>query len=82
MIPLVYLLLVWLILVGIFAVMTLLTIMMSVRHSVASFGAYASTLLFLVVVAWVLIAAGIYFMGVDWSQPLQLFTRTSIGFNF
>jgi hypothetical protein len=82
MIPMAYLLLVWLTLVGIFAIMTLLTVLMSIRHSVASFGAYASTLLFLVVTAWVLIATGIYFLGVDWSQPLQLFSRPTIGLNF
>jgi hypothetical protein len=78
MIPLLWLLLAWLILMGMFALVTLLTVVMNLRYGLSSFGTYVSTAVFLSVIALVLLGTGAYLFTVDWSQTLNLFGgRTS-----
>ncbi len=80
MIPLVYFLIAWLVLVGLFGIGALLTLGMNLRYSVATAGAYISTGLFVVVSASALIACGLYIATVDWTQTVELFAPISIGF--
>lgn len=70
MIPLGYFLVAWLVLVGIFAVMALITVLMNVRFGLSGIVTYAMTALFLGVVCVVLLATGGYFLSVDWSQDV------------
>lgn len=72
MIPLIYFLFAWLVLVAIFAVLALITVLMNVRFGLSGFVTYAMTAVFLGVVCLVLLSTGGYFLTVDWSQDVSL----------
>ncbi len=74
MIPLQYFLLAWLIFLVIYTVMSLLTIMQMVRFGIAGLGTYATTLLFLVLSLGTILASSAYFLTVDWSSSVDLFS--------
>jgi hypothetical protein len=73
MIPLSYFLLAFLLLLGIYGLMSLLSVMQMVRYGVTGSVTYFSTALFLVVAVIVVLGAGAYLVTVDWQQPLTLF---------
>ncbi len=77
MIPLIWLLLGWLVLMAIFAIATLLTVSVYVRYGVAYASTYLASAAFLGVIALVLIVTGLKLLMVDWSSSLNLYS----GFN-
>ncbi len=72
MIPLSYFLVAWIIFLGIFGVMTTLTLVQMLRYGLSSFWTYASTFIFLVVVVGTLVGLTVYVGGVDWSAPVNI----------
>ncbi len=72
MIPLVYFVIAWLALVAVFALMTLVTVLMNVRYGLSGLMTYLSTALFLVVICGVLLGVGSYLITVDWSQDVNI----------
>lgn len=72
MIPFSWLLLAWLVMLGVFALVALITLFTHVRYGVANVTTYFSTLLFLGVTTGALFLTGTYLMHVDWSQSLDL----------
>lgn len=72
MIPLSYFLIAWVILLAIFGMMTLLTLLQMLKHGLPSPMTYASTFLFLIVTAGVVVGSAMYFAGVDWSSSVEL----------
>ena len=72
MIPLSWLFLAWLILVGLFCLLALLTLAVHLRYGVAGFLTYASALLFIGVAGSVFWMAGSYLQTVDWTQSVDL----------
>ena len=79
MIPLGYFLIAWLILLAIHAFLTLFTIMQMLRHGLPSALTYASTFLFVAVIAAVVLGSGIYFMDVDWNNGVNLVPGSLFG---
>ncbi|MBI5654830.1 hypothetical protein HZC53_04230 [Candidatus Uhrbacteria bacterium] len=73
MIPLIYFLLAWVVFLGIFAVMSLLTMMQMLRFGLAGLGTYATTFIFLAVSVAVVLGSAFYFTGVDWNQSADIF---------
>lgn len=72
MIPLSYFLAAWVILLGIFGVMTLLTLIQMLKHGLSTFWTYASTFLFLIVVVGVVIGVTWQLGNVDWNTPITV----------
>ena len=72
MIPLVYFLIAWLVLVGIFAILAFITVLMELRYAMHGIGTYVITSLFLGVTFLVLLTMGSYLAGIDWSQTMQI----------
>jgi hypothetical protein len=58
---------------GIFALVTMLTVSMGLRYAVMSRFTYVSMFLFLVVTVGVFVVTGSYLVQVDWSQTVELF---------
>lgn len=81
MIPFTWLLLGWLVMLGFFALLALITLFTHVRYGVANVTTYLSTLLFLGVATIALFLTGTYFAQVDWSQSLDLSPTMSSLFN-
>lgn len=77
MIPLVWFLVAWLALIGIFALATLLALTTYLNYGLSSFGTYVSTAIFLGVIALVLLGAGGYLMSIDWSRSLDVLGSAS-----
>jgi hypothetical protein len=73
MIPLYWFLFVWLILMALFCVAALLTVMLAVKYGLSSFTTFISTVLFLGVSVTAIIITGIYLLGADWTQGLNIF---------
>lgn len=78
MIPLIWFLIVWLVLVAIFTLMAALTAIMNVRYGLTSIGTYVSTAIFLGVIAIVLLAVGSYALTIDWEQSVNLLSGSSV----
>ena len=72
MIPLSWLFVAWLILVAVFALLAMFTAILNVRFGLASFGTYATTAVFLLVPALVIIAVAFFMITVDWSQSFEI----------
>lgn len=72
MIPLIWFLLGWFVLLAIFAFSALLTVMMSLRYGLSGLMTYFSTVLFLGVTTLAIVATGSYLLGVDWSRSLDV----------
>lgn len=75
MIPLAYFLIAWLVLLGIFSILLLLTLMQTLRHGLPTPSTYISTFLFLAVIALVVLGVGGHLTGVDWEQSVALFPQ-------
>ena len=74
MIPLSVFLIAWLVFLGLYAVMSLASVLQMLRFGIAGFGTWASTSLFLLVAFVVIAGSGFYFMSVDWTQTVDVFT--------
>lgn len=72
MISLSYFLIAWIVLLGIFGIMMLLTLVQMLRHGLPSPSTYITTFVFLVVTAGVIIGSGLYFTGVDWTITINV----------
>lgn len=72
MIPLSYFLIAWIVLLGIFGIVLLLTLIQVLRHGLPSAGTYVATFLFLAVIALVLLSVSGYLLTVDWTEPIAL----------
>ncbi|MFA5936027.1 MAG: hypothetical protein WC787_04215 [Patescibacteria group bacterium] len=72
MIPLSIFLIAWLILLGIYVLLALVSMTQMIRFSVASSMTYFSTGVFLLVAILVISVTGIYLMTVDWTLGLDM----------
>lgn len=72
MIPFVYFLIAWLVLVVIFAFLAFITVIMELRYAMQSLATYVITALFLGVTFLILLSMGSYLITVDWSQNIQI----------
>lgn len=72
MIPLSYFLIAWAVLLAVFGFMTLLTLIQMLRHGLPSMSTYASTFLFLIVAAGVVIGTALYLFQADMSVSINL----------
>ncbi len=82
MIPLLWFLIGWLILVALFALAALITVGLMLKFGVSSIDTYLSTALFLGVTFIVLGATGLFLSNVDWSQSLPIFSSTANDLSF
>lgn len=73
MITLYFFLLAWLVFLGLYGIMSLVSVLQMVRYGIAGSGTWLSTVVFLVVAFLVMLASGWYFLGVDWQQPVNAF---------
>lgn len=72
MIPLIWFLVAWIILLGIFALLTAVTLFMHFRFGLTGSGIFASSAVFLSVVGLVILLTSVYLYQVDWTQSLQI----------
>jgi len=72
MIPIIWILIAWAIIMVIYLLMTLLTVNTMMRFGVARPGTYLSTAIFLGVIAIVLILVGAFLISMDWSQSIDV----------
>ncbi|MEO5927740.1 MAG: hypothetical protein ABIO72_03390 [Patescibacteria group bacterium] len=72
MIPLSYFLLAWIVLLAIYALLTLVSVIQMVRFAVASSMTYFSTAVFLIVAVLAIGATCVYLATVDWNLALNL----------
>jgi hypothetical protein len=72
MIPLSWFLVAWLILLAIYALLVLFTLIQMLRHGLPSPLTYASTFLFVAVIAAVVLGSGMYFLNVNWNESVSL----------
>ncbi len=77
MIPLPYFLIAWIVLVGIYAIMALLSTYQMLRFGLAGTGTYLSTIIFLAGVLIVIFAASAYLVSIDWTRSVDLFGTVS-----
>jgi hypothetical protein len=78
MIPLVYFLFAWLVLVALFAIAALVTVIMALRYGLSGLLTTLTTALFLFVTFAVLVGMGIYLAGVDWDQDVFILNASSV----
>lgn len=71
MIPLTYALIFWLILLGIHALISFVSVVQMIRFSVAGPMVYVSTIGFLAVSLLVILTSGAFLLGVDWTQTID-----------
>ena len=74
MIPLLWFLLGWLVLVALFALAALITVGLMLKFGVSSINTYLSTALFLGVTFIILGATGLFLSNVDWTQSMSIFS--------
>lgn len=79
MLPLGYFLIAWLALLGLYAVLLLLTLLQVIRHGLSTPSAYISTFVFIIVVVAVVVGTGLYLTGVDWTKSVNVLPE---GLNF
>jgi len=72
MIPLPVFLIAWLLLLGIYVILSLISMMQMIRFGVASTMTYFSTAIFLIVAVLMIGATGLYLATVDWTLGLNL----------
>lgn len=77
MIPLVYFVIAWLVLIAIFALLTFITVLMNVHYGLSGMLTYLSTAIFLVVICGVLLGVGSYLITIDWSQDVNIIPTSS-----
>ena len=72
MIPLYYVLIAWVVLLGIFGFMTLLTLLQMLRHGLPTPSTYVSTFFFLAVIALVVLGVGAQLTTVNWAESVSV----------
>jgi hypothetical protein len=80
MIPLVYFLFAWLVLMLLFAIGTLITVVMAMRYGLSGLTMTLATAVFLFVTCLVLIGMAGYLLGVDWSQNINVMNSVNLNF--
>jgi hypothetical protein len=75
MIPLTYFLVAWVVLLGIFGLMMLVTLLQMLRHGLPSTITYITTFFFLVVTAGTVIGTSLYLTQVDWNVGINVIPR-------
>lgn len=73
MLPLYIFLLAWLVFIGLYAIMSFLSVMQMVRFGVAGSGTWLATMGFLVGAFLIILGSGMYFLTVDWHLQLNIF---------
>jgi hypothetical protein len=73
MIPLSYFLIAWLVLLGLYFLMSMISVMQMVRFGIAGFGTYAATGIYLVIFVLTVLGCSVYFLTVDWTEIVVLF---------
>lgn len=73
MIPLGYFVIAWLIFLAIYALLSFFSIAQLLRLGVASFGTYASAILFLLVVIITILGVSSSVLAADWNVPINVF---------
>jgi hypothetical protein len=79
MIPMSFLLLAWFILVAIFVLFALLTLAVHIRFGISNALTTISAGIFLGVSIFIIFAAGIYFLQVDWKQNVGFIELAPFG---
>lgn len=79
MIPYWWMLVAWLALVGVFALVSLITLFTHLRYGVETLMTYVSTLIFIGVSAAVLLLSASYLVTVDWRQTFDTGTGSRNG---
>lgn len=77
MIPIFWFFLAWLVLVSLFAILSLVTALVNFKYGIANTGFYVSLGLFLTVGFFVVLFVGSYALTVDWSQTISLLPNLS-----
>jgi len=78
MIPLIIFFGIWAFLVMLFCIMSLITVMMSMRFGISGSITVTSIAIFVMVIFLVLAATGIYLAQVDWTQSVQLLPTSNL----
>ncbi len=71
MIPLIWFLFAWLVVMAIFVILALMTLMIFLRFGLSSFATYATSALFLGGIIIMFVCTGGYLLTVDWSASLD-----------
>lgn len=74
MIPLYVFLIAWLIFLGLYAILSLISVLQMLRFGVSGVGTYLTTLLFLFVGIGVIIGAAMLLKNTDWKQYVSPFS--------
>ena len=77
MIPFVYFLIAWLVLIAIFALMSFITVLMNLRYGLSGSVTYLTTAIFLGVSCLILLGVGGYLFTLDWTVSIDLIPDTS-----
>jgi hypothetical protein len=83
MIPLLYFLIAWVVLLAIYALMALLSVVQMLRFGLTGLGTYLSTFCYLALASGTILVCALYFSGVDWTGSVNLFgdVASSVIFN-
>lgn len=77
MIPFIYFLIAWLVLVAIFGLMSFITVLMNLRYGLSGPVTYMTTTIFIGVSSLILLGVGGYLFILDWSVSIDLIPDTS-----
>jgi len=78
MIPLFYFLLAWIVFLGLYGLMALMSIYQFMRFGIAQTGTWLTTVIFCTVTFLVVMGTGYLLIGVDWNQSLNLLGMFSV----
>ncbi len=77
MIPLWVFLLIWLVFMGLFGLMSFISIVQMMRYGIRTSGTYLATSVFVISTVIALGGSGIFFLNTDWTQEVNLFENWS-----
>lgn len=80
MIPLSLFLIIWLVLLGVYAILAFFSVIQMLRYGVAGPMSVFSTGIFLVVAVLVIAGTGLYLLTVDWSLGIEIGGLTDASF--
>jgi hypothetical protein len=78
MIPLYIFLFIWLAFLGLYGLMSLVSVYQLMRYGIAQTGTWVTTVVFSTVALLVVLGAGSILISVDWNQSLNLFGTLSL----
>lgn len=73
MIPLWIFLLIWLIFMGLFSLMSCISVVQMMRYGIRTSGTYLITSIFVITTVITISGSGIFFLNTDWSQEVNIF---------